>query len=121
MIERVTFKPPSVLPLGWELHEEGEDGYSFINRRYGQGIIMSEATERDGKRWRHFSMSCRTRIPTWEELVKAKEAFLGVESKAIQIIPPRSQYVNIHPNVLHLWVCMDGDPLPDFRNEKGSI
>ncbi len=28
---------------------------------------------------------------------------------------------NIHPNVLHLFVCLDGDPLPDFTRGKGSL
>jgi len=37
------------------------------------------------------------------------------------VVPPRSQYVNINPTVLHLWVCLDGDVLPDFTHGGSSL
>jgi hypothetical protein len=29
--------------------------------------------------------------------------------------------VNIHPNCLHLFVCVDNDPLPDFTRGEGLL
>lgn len=93
-------------------------------RLAGQTVILSQSRHRDGRRWVHLSMSTLTRPPTWKELVAAKEVFLGKETRAIQVCPPRSEYVNHHPFVLHLFSCLDGDGLPpDFREEEtdGSL
>lgn len=119
-MEEVIFKQP-ILPAKWLLYATNEDGYSFVNKQENMGAILSWAKEQDGKMWLHFSLSCRKRIPFWDELVEAKEIFLGVESKAIQVIPPRSKYVNKNPYVLHLFMCLDGDNLPDFTQGSGNL
>ena len=75
---------------------------------------MSGAVHQDGRRYVHFSLARTDRIPTWMELVEAKELFLGSDTYAIAVIPPRSRYVNIHNFCLHLWVSLDDYPLPDF-------
>lgn len=104
-----------VIPSGWNIEEKADEGVMYFNKDRGLLVIVSGDTERDGKRWIHFSASHRARIPTWEELVELKEIFLGPETLAIQVVPPRSQYVNFCAKALHLWVCLDGDPTPDFR------
>lgn len=43
------------------------------------------------------------RCPTWAEMCYIKDLFWGPEECVIQYHPPRSQYVNNHPYVLHLW------------------
>ena len=83
-------------------------------------VLCSARTENDGKRWMHVSCSRRNRLPSWEELRLVKDTFIGRERKAIQVLPPDSEYVNIHGYVLHLWCCLDVDPLPDFR-QAGMI
>lgn len=94
----------------------------YVFRRNGGNlmVICSARTEADGKRWLHVSCSKPNRLPDWDDLVLVKETFIGRERMAIQVIPPRSKYVNDHPYVLHLWCCLDGDPAPDFRQD-GSI
>lgn len=77
-------------------------------------VIVSGRTEADGRRWIHVSFSHPNRSPTWETTVLVKKAFLG-DRKALQVLPPEAEYVNIHPYCLHLWCCLDGDGLPDFR------
>lgn len=114
---------PRVIPAGWfriPEADQGDTGCAF-DHFSGRRILISIAKEQDGREWVHFSMSHRRRLPTWEELVSAKEMFLGRGSKAIQVIPPRSQYVNLNANVLHLFVCLDEDPLPDFTWGTGSL
>jgi hypothetical protein len=112
-------KPPQLLIGRWKVRLRNEDGYMASNDRHT--LIVSDAREDDGRIWRHFSLCGQGRLPTWSELVEAKEIFLGTEAKAIQVIPPRSQYVNIRPDVLHLFVCLDEDPLPDFTGGTGSL
>ena len=87
----------------------------------GLVVILSADLMGDGRRWLHFSMVAKTGLPSWEQLVRAKEAILGSESKAIQVIAPRSEWVNIHSKCLHQFVCLDGDPLPDFTMGSKSL
>lgn len=104
---------PRVLPDGWEKNPETHDAF---HHRRGFTVILNVLRYDDGKKWAHFSMSRRDRkIPSWDELRWAKEIFLGKNRKAIQVLPPESEYVNHHPGVLHLFACLDDDGLPDFR------
>lgn len=62
----------------------------------------------DGEGWEHVSVSImenRRRIftPNWDEMCYVKALFWDDEDIIIQFHPPRSEYVNFHPNVLHLW------------------
>ena len=120
MENKIIFSLP-ILPSDWTLVEKLEDGFSFVNYNEGQTVILSWCVEEDYKMWMHFSMACTARVPYWEELVKAKEIFLGVESKAIMVIPPRSEYVNLNKRVLHLFYCLDRDVLPDFTRGGGTL
>jgi hypothetical protein len=54
-------------------------------------------------------------------LAEAKDMFLGRERLALHLFVPRSQHVHLHPYCLHLWCCLDGDPVPDFTNGTGSV
>lgn len=53
--------------------------------------------------WDHVSVSVRNRPPNWQEMCFVKDLFWGAEETVIQFHPPRSEYVNNHPNCLHLW------------------
>ena len=115
-------KPVLVLPIEWrELQAPAP-----LQRAYGRPTIADKllvvVTEEYHKNqwWRHVSCSMINQIPSWEYLRMVKDIFIGRSEKAIQVLPPESQYVNIHPNVLHLWCPLDKDPLPDFRT-KGMI
>jgi hypothetical protein len=50
-----------------------------------------------------------------------KNLFLGRERLALQVLVSESRWINIHPYVLHLWACVDGDPVPDFARGGDSI
>lgn len=60
----------------------------------------------DSGRW-HLSISAPGRLPTYEELKKARYEFLPDEIYAAQIFPPQSEFVNVNPHVLHLWEIRD--------------
>ncbi len=61
----------------------------------------------DGMGWEHVSVSARQgkseRTPTWNEMCQIKDLFWDGEDCVIQYHPPKSEYINNHPNVLHLW------------------
>ncbi len=53
--------------------------------------------------WEHVSVSRKDRCPTWDEMCQVKAMFWDDEDCVVQYHPPKSEYVNNHPNCLHLW------------------
>lgn len=102
---------PRVLPAGWK--QVGPNVYRSIHERLS--AILSVEREQDGKRWLHVSLAHASRLPTWDELRRVKLWLMGPEARALSVLPPESEYVNVHPYCLHLWQCLDGDVIPDFR------
>lgn len=72
----------------------------------------------DGLGWEHVSVratnGARSRTPTWKEMCAVKDACWDAEDVVMQLHPRRSEYVNNHPHVLHLWRPTAAEiPLPD--------
>lgn len=90
--------------------------YVFRLRDVKLLAILECESHDDGRLWAHLSVSANAprRLPSWTELRWAKEHFLG-DRRAIMVLPPRSEYINITPNVFNLYACLTGEPLPDFR------
>jgi hypothetical protein len=91
--------------------------YHRVYRKDGEGllVVVSCAERDDRKRWLHVSVSRRDhKIPTWEQLCQVKRVFIGDDRTALQILPPKAKWVNIHTACLHLWCSLDGDVTPDF-------
>lgn len=83
----------------------GNNGAFMLN---GAFVIAS-----DGEGWEHVSVSRKNRIPTWPEMCQIKNIFWDTEDAVMQLHPPQSDYVNVHPNCLHLWRPTDRPiPLP---------
>src|ERR1700751_2531619 len=59
----------------------------------------------DGLGWRHLSITnAQTReLPSWNTMCRVKELFFGDDEWALQFHPPKADYINDHPFVLHLW------------------
>jgi len=73
-------------------------------------FILNRGTDRqlkviasDGLGWDHVSVSSLTRTPTWKEMCLVKALFFHAEEAVMQLHPKASEYVNYHPNCLHLW------------------
>lgn len=107
-------------PSGWRKIGTAADGAAYSGP-HGLKMIFSVAYEDDGKRWAHLSISKAASLPTWDELNAARDAFLGPEALCFQVLAAKSKHINIHPFCLHLWHCLDGDPLPDFARGGQSI
>lgn len=68
----------------------------------------SEAPDEPTWQWEHVSVHAyrgdgRTRTPTWREMSYVKRLCWDAEDVVMQLHPRESEYVNCHPNVLHLW------------------
>ncbi len=50
----------------------------------------------------------------------SRKFFKGIDALAIQILPSRSEYINVHEFCLHLYQCLEDRPIPDFR-KLGTI
>lgn len=82
---------------------EGEDGFAawWIWPGVPQRKITISASWGDG--WDHVSVAHPNRTPTWEEMCQIKDVFFDVEECVVQYHSPMSEYVNDHPNCLHMW------------------
>lgn len=107
---------PRVLPAGWRRWSDDGPGI-WYRHDLGLRVLCSVNTYDDGKRWLHVSCSHAEKLPDWYELRGVKDLFVGRSKIAIQVLPRDSEYVNVHPNCLHLWHCLDGDPVPAFAEE----
>ena len=66
--------------------------------------------------YEHVSMSpCKkNKIPSWEDMTYLKNIFWMDEEECYQIMPRKSEYVNIKGNCLHLWRPVNGLTLNDL-------
>lgn len=56
-----------------------------------------------GGGWEHVSVSLNNRTPNWKEMCFIKNLFFDPEDCVIQYHPPKSDYINVHDYVLHMW------------------
>ncbi len=88
----------------------GNNGAFDVRLRHGQRVFVIAS---DGMGWEHVSVSRQDRPPTWDEMCQIKAMFWDEEDCVVQYHPPRSEYVNNHPNCLHLWRPLDvAMPMP---------
>jgi len=50
----------------------------------------------------HLSISHPDRYPTWDEIKAARYELLPDEVTMGMLLPPKGEYVNVHPNCFHL-------------------
>jgi|SRR5215831_10038929 len=76
----------------------------FIIASDGAGWLASGL---NGEPWEHVSVHIfegkKTKTPSWDEMAHVKDTFWDAEDVVIQFHPAKSNYVNLHPHVLHLW------------------
>lgn len=81
-------------------------GYGDITMERWTGSVVW-VTDETG--WQHVSVCPYDPdiMPTWDEMCRIKDIFFEDEEIAIQMHPPKSHYVNIMQNCLHLWRPLD--------------
>lgn len=100
------FSVPSVEP-GWDLIIICSDG-------------TEDLAEGEQKDWEHVSISTRqgtrVRMPTWKEMQFVKTLCWDGDDTVVQFHPKQSNYINVHPYVLHLWRWKKGEfPTPPLE------
>lgn len=93
---------------GWLLYVIASDGLGWEHAsvhayRLGK-TVQSPASGR--------VRQAQLRTPTWREMCQVKGMFWDDEDPVMQLHPRRSQYVNQHPHVLHLWKPI-GESIPE--------
>lgn len=78
----------------------GNNGAFHVRLRRGQTVFVIAS---DMMGWEHVSVSRRDRCPTWEEMCQIKDMFWDEDDCVVQYHPPKEDWVNNHPNCLHLW------------------
>ena len=88
----------------------GNNGAFVVALKRGQTVFVIAS---DMMGWEHVSVSRSDRCPTWEEMCQIKAMFWDAEDVALQYHPRESDYVNNHPNCLHLFRPIDAEiPTP---------
>ena len=66
--------------------------------------------------YEHVSIAPRKqfKMPSWEDMAKLKDIFFKDDEEAYQIMPKKSEYVNLKENCLHLWRPHNGKILRDL-------
>jgi hypothetical protein len=88
---------PIMAPI---VHGMGDVVY---NQAYSKGdcnIWVSREVHGGCLRW-HMSISCKNRYPTWEEQRDARYDLLPDNLTMAMLLPPKREYVNVHPNCFH--------------------
>jgi hypothetical protein len=101
----------------------GEPGMRGYQRRAPDGhltVFVAQAAWPgwDGPQW-HLSVSHRTdehppkpgRYPAWDEVAEARHRFIPDDVTMAMLLPPETEYVNVHETCFHLWQ-VPGDAIP---------
>jgi len=79
-------------------------GYQISCQASDSSKLDEEQIKQLGGQWEHVSVSInRQRTPSWDVMCLVKALFWDEEDTVIQYHPPKSEYINMHPYVLHLW------------------
>lgn len=99
-------------PAGYDSNYGDPFGIFIVPHNSGElKVIVSAACP--GAPWDHVSVSMKNRCPNWLEMCKIKNMFFDKEEAAMQIHPPASEYIDCHPNCLHIWKPSEAEiPLP---------
>lgn len=121
---------PDVLPKGWYVLEQRDDGVAFVkedllvkpvaNARFGAlahvaglGVLVTGITGADGNRWIQCSVSFRQRMPNWQELHEIRRLFFGPNANLSICLPPEGlEKQMLIPNLVHMFGCLDRRSLP---------
>jgi hypothetical protein len=102
---------------GWTYAQPFGEG--LVYRKDGLMAIIDCSEKEDGRKWVHVSISRRKQVPSYDDLVDAKESFIGRDRYAYFVFAPSDKHVNIHANCLHIWGLVyssDGKVLPEFSD-----
>lgn len=83
-----------------------DGGYGIIRlpRDNKKGYTEASVVWSFGGGWEHVSVAPFSGAnPTWDDMCFVKDIFWDDEDCVVQYHPPKSDYVNVKSNCLHLW------------------
>lgn len=93
-----------------EIKDSGRVIVQNVSMDGGNGLISFHGWKgtvvwSDGGGWEHVSVAPMKRSITlsWDDMCRIKDIFFHEEECVVQYHPPKSEYVNMLPNCLHLW------------------
>lgn len=95
---------PSSIYFG-HFMQPGKDGLAAI-------VTVDLASDVGAGDWLHISVSRARRLPTWGDLVSARDALGYGELYFVQQLPPRRHWLNVHSHCLHLLHRLDAETVP---------
>lgn len=120
----VEVSTPQVVMQGFQayalLHGEGPSSVYCKSYRLGECTVMV-TRERDD--W-HLSIAHPRRYPTWDEVAEARYELIPGDVTMAMLLPPKSDYINIHPNcfqVVEVSDRRDGRRIPDGSDNDSHI
>lgn len=85
----------------------GNNGaYSLSVGMFRCTVIASDQgmpTGKDKTAWEHVSVRTDYGPPDWATMCAIKALFWDTDDVVMQLHPAQAEYVNFHPDVLHLW------------------
>ena len=76
-------------------------------------IDLFDVLDPNAGAWFHLSVSRSKHLPSWGDLLSARDAFVGREEPVIQVLAPASSWLNLFEHCLHLMVRIDRPTVPD--------
>ncbi|MET7041058.1 hypothetical protein WBZ18_03545 [Clostridium botulinum] len=86
------------IPLYGQLGDKHNGAFELKMKGEKYFVVAS-----DGQGWDHVSVSHKHKIPSWKVMNAVKEMFFEDDEVVMQLHPSKKDYINNHPNCLHLW------------------
>ena len=116
-----------VLPANWIEMSKPPVTSSHVRLFFsatGVQVIVSEMIY-GRKWWRHVSISRKQGrgLPSYEDIMEVKQMFIGDNNIAIQVLPKKEDHYSGPPGsgVLHLFMPIGHNPLPNFLSPYGTL
>ena len=71
-------------------------------------VIYSRSIGANKEEWHHISVSRSNQLPSWGDLNKVRNDFLGEDVEAYHVLAKISDHVNLHKYCMHIWAPLDG-------------
>jgi hypothetical protein len=78
-------------------------GAFYLTEPRGRVMLVISSGSDSTYGWEHVSVSLRNRAPNWPEMCFVKSMFWSDDECVLQYHPAKVDYVNYHPNCLHMW------------------
>ena len=110
-MKKLNFLDKYRIPLYGQLGDDYNGAFEIKVKGEKYFVIAS-----NGQGWDHVSVSHKHKVPSWKVMNTIKEMFFADNEVVMQLHPAKKDYINNHPNCLHLWRPQSVDiPQPPIR------